>query len=348
MEKKSKEQQKGPVFLVKPAFRMGGLDYLHVSLIALVIVLIALAFSLAYFKQGVFIKNCQYGIVNGTCTAPMYNSSQVLDAAEKILASYSYVNSSLELLPYYSEPNKANVSYAPDQDLWFVNIPYEDPLLNNSVFYISMTLSGKNLSLVHPYLQTVAPVIKTNNSVVSLGTVQIAGKVACRTTTPVPVYYITDPYAPGAFAGIAAAVNLTAAYGNKINMTYDFIFTNYSSRWYAGFGTQHTQLIGEYLYCSSAQGRIGSYATNVSKVFNGQPLDNVTLYQTAEGTGLNLTELNTCLSNSVTTLTYQSQLAGFYNIVSTPQLVVNCQYSSIPQTASDAVNYALSQINQST
>ncbi len=57
-----KAKQKGakePVFLVKSASKHGGLDYLHIGLIALVIVLIALSFSLANFKSVIV---CQYGV----------------------------------------------------------------------------------------------------------------------------------------------------------------------------------------------------------------------------------------------------------------------------------------------
>jgi len=75
-------KNKEPVFIVKPALKRGGLDYLHISLIALVIVLIALAFSLAFFKQGTVVKNCYYGVVNGTCATQQYNSSQVLSGKD--------------------------------------------------------------------------------------------------------------------------------------------------------------------------------------------------------------------------------------------------------------------------
>jgi len=239
----------------------------------------------------------------------------------------------------------ANVSYLPEQNLWFVDIPYVDPLSNNNTYYYSMLLSGSNLSLVKPFIEsTVRPLQQTNNSVISFGVVQINGKVACKTATPIPVYALIDPYAPGAFKGIATAVNLSSMYPNKLNVSYDFVFTNYSSRWYAGFGTEHTQLLGTYLYCSSAQGKIGEYAENVSKIFVGTPIDNDTLYQTAVGSGLNTSELNSCLANATSTLSYQATLARFYSVVTTPQFIVNCQYSTIPETADSAINYSLNQL----
>ena len=189
----SKKMPREPVFMVRPALKRGGLDYLHISLIALVIVLIALALSLSYFKQGTVIKNCSYGIANGTCSMPQDNASQVLGAAEKILAGYAYVNSSISLLPYYSEPDKANVSYIQSQNAWLVKMPYTNPLLGNNTYYFSMLISGSNLSLVQSFYQNTIPPQQTNNSVVSFGTVQIAGKVACQTKEPIPVYLITGP-----------------------------------------------------------------------------------------------------------------------------------------------------------
>ena len=336
---------KEPVFIVKSALKHGGLDYLHISLIALVVILIALAFSLAYFKPAAIVKNCQYGIMNGTCVTPQYNSSQVLAAAGKVLANYANVNSSLSLLPYYSEPNNANVSYLPAEDQWVVNIPYIDPFAQSETFYISMMLSGKNLSLIKSYLESINPGQSGNNTVVSLGTVQIGGKVFCQDAAPFPVYMITDPYAPGAFAGIAKADNLSKEYPGKLNVSYDFIFTNYSSSFYTGYGVQQTQLLGEYLYCAANQDMVASYSANITKVFNGRPLSNVTLYETAIGSGLNATALSTCMSSSTSTLDYQAKLASFYGIVQTPQLVVNCRYSSIPETVDYAINYTIGKLN---
>jgi hypothetical protein len=346
-ETKKKQKASEPVFIIKPALKRGGLDYLHISLIALVLVLVALAFSLAYFKQGVVLENCQYGIVNGTCSAPKYNSTQALAAAERVLASYAYVNSSLSLLPYYSEVGLANVSFIQSENEWFIQIPYEDPLLNYKTFYVSMLLSGNNLTLVQPFLQTVKPVSYTNNSVVSLGVVNISGRVLCTTKTPIPVYLMVDPYAPGAMQSINNAINLSDSLRNSINMSYKIIFTNYSRSFYSGYGTGTTQDLGRYLLCTSSQKDFAGYVANLSKVFVGRPLDNLTLYQTAEGSGINLTMLSACMDNSTQTLQFQASLAQLYNIVSTPQYVVDCKYSAIPQTVGEAINYTLDSLNQS-
>lgn len=344
-QQKPNNTKQKPVFLVKPASRLGGLDYLHVALVALVVVLIGLSFSLAYFKPATVVSRCAYGTVNGTCYSPKYNSTQAIAAAENMLANYQYINSSLSLLPYYSEPNRSVATYAPDSNTWLVTVPYLDPLDHNATFYVSFSFYGDNLTLQRPYIQTVTPTVSGNNSVVSFGTVQIGGRVMCNTTTPFPVYLMTDPYAPGAFASIARAVNLSHTYSKQIDMSYQFIFTNYSSRFYQGYGTYQTQTLGKYLYCSSEQGMIGGYAANLSKIFTGRPLGNETLYQTAVGSGLNPDALNGCLANSTTALIYQAQLAKLYDVVSTPQFIVDCRYTSLPETATYAINYTLKQIN---
>ncbi len=347
MTEQKSSRKREPVFIVKPALKHGGLDYLHISLIALVVILVALAFTLAYFKPATLLQGCQYGLVNGTCAAPQYNSTQALGAAERILASYVYINTSLSLLPYYSQTNKANVSFVPSSNMWMVDIPYVDPLANNSVFHITLLLSGKNLTLVRPLIETISPPRRTNNSVVSFGTVQIYGKTFCQTKAPFPVYLVVDPYAPGVFAGLAKAYNLTQAYQKELNLSYYFVFTNYSSKWYAGYGIQQTQLLGEYLYCSAQQNDVFGYADNVSKIYDGRPISNQTLYQTAVGSGLNPGVLKSCIANSTTVLSYQAQLAKFYNIQFTPQFIVDCKYSSIPQTVESAINYTQSQLNVS-
>src|SRR5271168_1470309 len=138
---KSKITSKEPVFIVKPAFKNFGLDYLHIILIALVIVLVVLAFALSTFKQGVVVTNCQYGNnVSGSCNTTMHNSSQALGAAERDLASYSKINTSLSLIPYYSLVNRSEVSYLPQSKKWLVIVPYIDPLANNTIFNISLLL----------------------------------------------------------------------------------------------------------------------------------------------------------------------------------------------------------------
>jgi len=91
------------------------------------------------------------------------------------------------------------------------------------------------------------------------------------------------------------------------------------------------------------QPKFYGFLYNLSKIFSGTPMSNYTLYQTAYGSGLNITQLNACLSNSTTLLTKESDLAKFYNVVSVPQFIINCEYTSLPQTLINAVNYSRQQ-----
>ncbi|MCW6159651.1 MAG: hypothetical protein LVQ95_01000 [Candidatus Micrarchaeales archaeon] len=344
MAKDNKKQQhaKESLMIVRPAVRRWGLDYLHVSLIILVVILIAFAFALSAFKPGPIYASCPGGIVNGTCEGPSHTSAQVLAAGESVLAAYAPVNTSLSLLAYYSSPNHGNASYVANTGEWLVQIPYLNPFSGNKN-ELTMLLYDSNLSLVRPFLQTAAPAQSTKNRVVALGVIQLAGKSLCTSKTPIPVYDMVDPYAPGAMAGLFTGVNASAAYGSSINMSYKIIFTGYAVDKYSSYGENETQETGAYLWCASNQPRFKAFLENYSLVFNGEPLNSVTLYQTAQGSGLNMSQLGSCLNNASGALIAQSKLAQFYNITTTPTFLVDCRYSTIPQTLSDAVPYVLNQ-----
>jgi hypothetical protein len=346
-EKKSKISSKEPVFIIRPANKNLGLDYLHITLIALVIILVAVAFALTTFKQGTIITNCQFGSnSNATCNSTIHTSAQALSAAERQLAAYSNVNTSLSLIPYYALVNQSKVSYLVETKQWIVTIPYIDPLVKNEVFNVSLLLYDSNLTLASAYLQTLKPGIPTNNSVVALGAVNIAGEAQCKTTTPIPVYVVTDPYSPGTISTINSTIHTAQLYGNKINVSYFFIFGGYSQQFYSSFGIPQTQLLGQYMECASRQpDKFPAFLSNLSIVYTGRPLENETLSQVEVGSGLNASKFGDCMDNVTTTLDIQSQFAKLYNIVSTPTIIVNCRYSTIPQSINYAINYSLSNLN---
>ena len=328
--------------IVRPAVRRWGLDYLHVSLIVLVVILVALAFALSAFKSGPVYENCINGIVNGTCTGPAHSGAQALSAGESILASYAPVNSSLSLLAYYSSPNEGNASYIANSSEWLVQIPYLNPFSGNK-YEVTMLLYDSNLSLVRPFLQTAAPAQITKNKVVSLGVIELAGKSMCTAQKPFPVYDIVDPYAPGATQGLFRGINASQTYGNEVNVSYKIVFTGYAVDKYSSYGINETQEVGAYLLCASNQPRFDAFLENYSLVFNGNPINALTLSQTAQGSGLNMSQLNTCLANASNVLTAQAKLTQFYNITTTPTFVINCRYSTIPQTLGYAIPYAINQ-----
>lgn len=341
---KNRTMGKEPVFIIRPAVQRLGLDYLHISLIVLVAILIALAFALSVFKPGAVLRDCQYGIVNGTCTVPSYNSSEALASAERILASYALINTSLSLLPYYSLVNQSRVSYLQGQGGWLVVIPYINPLADNEVSNLTMMLYS-NLSLESASLETIKPIAHTNDSVAGLGVVSIYGKAICTTSKPVPVYLITDPYAPGAIRGMYTALNASKRFEGSINMSYYFIFGGYSSALYKGYGVERTQDLGRYLSCASRQqGRLGPFLANLSIIFSGFPISNYTLDQVEAGSGMNTSRFNACLANTTSSLDNQAKLAGLYNVVTVPEFITDCKYASIPQTIGYAINYTLGSI----
>ncbi|MGC8586477.1 MAG: DsbA family protein [Candidatus Micrarchaeia archaeon] len=336
-------EKKEPVFIVKPASKRFGLDYLHVGLIVLVAILIALAFALAFFKQATIVENCPYGIVNGTCAHLPYTNSQVLQAVGKILASYESVNTSLSLLPYYSLINQSKIFYLENSSEWFVEVPFVDPYISNTIYNFSIVLNS-NLTLKQAYLQALKPVYYTNDSVVSSGVISMYGKTLCTTSKPIPVYLVVDPYAPSAMKALELASRVQKDYNATLNVSYDFVFSSYAQSFYNQYGVEYTQNIAKYEFCAYKQGKIGSFVSNLSSVFDGYPLSNSTLSVIASDSGLNMSMLSSCISTAYTPLAYQAQLANFYNVVSTPTFIVNCKYLAIPATLNNSIHYALSEI----
>ena len=346
MAKNAKKNEKEPVFIIRPAIKNYGLDYLHISLIVLVIILVGLALALSTFKQGTVLQNCSYGIVNGTCATLKYNSTQALASAERILASYAQINTTLALLPYYSLVNQSSVSYLQNQSEWLVIMPYIDPLAGNEISNMTMVLSGNDLSLKSSSLETIKPPKGGNNSVSGLGAVDLYGKALCTLTKPVPVYLITDPYAPGAISSLYTAVNAGKQFSGSVNISYDFIFSDYAVRFYNGSGVERTQALGRYLMCASRQPeRLVPFLSNLSIVYLGSPVSNYTLTQVEDGSGMNLSRFNACLGNATTSLNNQASLARLYGVTSTPEFIVDCKYASIPQTVDYAIDYTLKSLS---
>lgn len=338
---RSDKKTKEPVFLVKPALKNFGLDYLHISLLVLVVILALFSYSLSAFKPGVKLTNCQYGLTNGTCTQLSHNSTQVLAAERRILASYTSINSSLSLLPYYALTNRSAISYLATSDQWLVVVPYVNPLQNNSIQNFSMVLYNSNLTLATPYLPAIRPLSYTNNSAVALGSIALASKAACTQSKPVPVYLITDPYAPGSVRSLYAAVNATKSYGSSIAMNYYFVFTQYAIKYYSGFTPGGVQLNGQYLSCASRQRNFSTFLNNYNIAYNGRPLSNQTLYQIEQSSNMNVTKFNTCMANVTASLNNQALFAGYYNLSTTPAFIVNCKYLALPQTLNYSIKWAL-------
>jgi hypothetical protein len=326
-----------PVFVIKPVTRLGGLDNLHISLIALVVILVALAFALSTFKPSTVLETCNGTVVNGTCAQQSNsNSTAALASVERYLASYYSVNSSLSLLSYYSMPNDAKVAYIPSTGMWLATVPYMDPLANDAIYNVSFLLYP-NLSLDQAYGQTLKPFTVGTDRSVALGTVDIAGRALCTTKAPYPAYVFSDPYAPGTFQSLYTAINLSK--DSRLNVSYMFIFTGYASKYYNAYGVQETQALGSNMFCASLQPGFMGYLDNLSKIYYGYPINGSILTQVAVGSGLNMTRFNSCMANSTTLLNRQAQLSKLYNVTATPVYVLDCKYATIPATSRYAVDY---------
>ncbi|MEM0147527.1 MAG: hypothetical protein QXD11_01535 [Candidatus Micrarchaeaceae archaeon] len=342
-KKVSKNKKPEPVFIVKAATKHGGLDYLHISLIILVIILIALTFALSFFKAPVILPSTNSSNAS-TFTNASINNATVISKAETILAGYSLVNTSLSLLPYYIITNSISAIPLVNGD-WLVTAKFVSPLANNSVFNISLILY-KNLSLKNSFMETIKPKIQSNTKVSAYGTIQINGRYNCNYTLPISVYLITDPYAPLALNSILNAINLSSNEANKISVSYYFVFAKYSMALYNKYGVYTTQLLGDYLACTSKQSNFKAFVENLSKIFTGVPVSQSMLNQLAIGSNIDMPELSSCISNASSLLNNQAILASFYNVTSTPIFIVNCHYISLPQTVASAINYSINQINK--
>ncbi len=340
MASKKNAAGKEPVFLVKPVSRHGGLDNLHISLIALALVLAALAFVLANFHSTVV---CASGELNGTCVTPVHTPQQAIHAAGTALASYSTLNSTLSLLPYYSLINDSKASYLANSQEWLVTVPYVDPFTSERLNF-TMMLYDSNLSLAQSSMQTINPPKPSNESVVALGTIELGGRSACAYSAPLPVYMFTDPYAPGSMSAMLNAINFSKTHANEVNMSYKFIFSAYSMSKYRSYGVNSTQLLGGYLACASSQPKFGQFVSNLSTVYSGNPISAPLLYQIANASGLDMGTFSSCMANVSGALVHQAQLALLYNVTVNPSFVVNCRFSTIPQQLNSTVGYALKQV----
>lgn len=330
---------KEPVFIVKPVAKGHGLDYLHLTLIVLVLVLVAFALAVAYSKPAT-LSGCQGSNSTG-CVQTQHNQSSILAAADRALVYYASVNTSLSLLPYYSLVNRSTASYVPAGKYWLVIIPYISPFNRTSVYNFTILVYDSNLTVKNAFVNSLTPVNRGSRSVVGLGTVSMDDSSVCNTTKPLPLYLITDPYAPGALDAIRKAINASSLYGNSITARYFMVFSSYAISKYQGFGVQQTQLMGNYMYCASRQSNFRQFISNLSIAYTGQPLNNLTLSQISQGSSLNMGSLSGCLANSSSTINFQARLASNYNITSTPQFIVNCKYLTLPQTLGYAINYSL-------
>jgi hypothetical protein len=338
------DEIKEPTILIRPITRLGGLDNIHVALIALVVILVALLLLISYSKPYV-VRNltgnttCAYVALNGSCVSPLHNASQIESIAESILASYASVNNSLAILPYYTDVSRINATYIPASRSWYVSMPSTNPL-NNQTFYVATIINDTNTNRYTPLYQLPRPSILSQNRVVADGVIQLAGKSACISKSPLSTYWFLDPYSTGSIAALTRLFTIQNTFGNKINYSVKILFGNATYRIAAQVGLGNAEALGDYVYCASKDSAYEKFIYALNSSFDGDYESSNTLAFIAQGSGINTTNLDSCINSSANALEGQALIANYYNISYNPVIVTNCEYLSLPQTVDKAICYA--------
>ena len=343
-----KKAIKEPSVVIKPIGRFGGPDAIHVAMGVLILILIALLLVVASTKPAILLTNnssslnCTYGARSGACVQPMHIQAEVKTAAERFIASYSNVNTPLSLLPYITNVSAMTLSYSQQAWKWYVTVPGKNPA-TNTTFKFTMIINDSNLA-VTPLIQTITPSILSNDTVVSQGVIKEAGKSECTVTNPLQVYWFMDPYSTGSVASLSKLISLQKQYPSKISGQLEILFTQSSQGIAATNGVNNTLALGSYLFCASQQPNFPNFASSVNATYTGSFISPSQLAVMAGSSSLNSSELASCLSSAPTTINRQALLAKYYNISSSPSVITDCQYLSIPQTEGAAITYANSSI----
>ncbi len=338
-EMKGKQEKEEPKIVIKPLGRFGGLDFIHIALIIVVALLLALLLVVSYSK--VVIK------VNNTSTEflpkPLHNSTQVLEAVEKLLGSYNFVNSSLSLLPYVSQVQNASVAFVPQQKVWIVEIPAKNPY-TNTTFRLGFLVNDTNISDILPLEEIPIPSRLYNYTVVHQGVIKIGGMYPCLNQSPLEIDWFIDPYAPGAIQSLKQAVALESKYGSKVSVGIKIYNMQYTLAIAKEYGIGNAEMLGKYIFCASQQKNFSLFINNLNNVYTGQYVPQQELNNLANESRLDFAQLQECVANAQPVINNQILLAQYYNIMQTPIAIVNCEYMAIPQTAQQAVCFANSTI----
>jgi hypothetical protein len=159
------------------------------------------------------------------------------------------------------------------------------------------------------------------------------------------MYWFVDPYSPGSIRELGYLTSIESKYNStQVSPHLEILFTQYSTTVSQSYGVNNTAAIGKYLFCASQQPKFGAFASTLNNSYNNNYMSPGLLAQVASNAGLNTTTLNSCLGSSSTPINNQAVLAQYYNVTSTPLVVTDCQYQSIPQTTSKALCLANSKL----
>ncbi|MGC8710682.1 MAG: hypothetical protein ACP5RF_03705 [Candidatus Micrarchaeia archaeon] len=346
------KEKKEPQIVVKPIGKYGGLDTIHLSLIALVVILIALLAVISYSKPQVIPNSNATSTTtisnysNATVAKPVHTSAEVANITESILASYNYIgiNSSLSVyLPYFSEVNNMSIAYMPSTKEWNIIVPIRNPL-TGKLFDAEFQLYDSNLTLANSYIQMVMPSKILGDKVVYPGVISMSGKFACGASNTVQVFWFIDPYAPGSVLSLENLSSLQNSFGSNVNATVKILYGAYSQIIGSKYGATNAQALGKYIFCASQQQNFSKFVTSLNAIYSNNYMSMQTLQAIARYSSLNMSSMSSCIANSTTIINRQALLAEYYNITETPEVIVDCRYLALPQTAGNAVCYSNSAV----
>jgi hypothetical protein len=334
---KKEDKIKEPSIIIRPIGKLGGLDNLHITLIVVIVLLFLLVLVTSYSKP-ILITNSSNSS-NVSVHAPEHSAAQIKVLVERLLASYASVNTSLSVLPFISNITAMNLTYMNTSRSWYVHLTARNPG-NNITFAVAFLINDLDTTKVIPLLQAAMPSQVGNNTVIAQGVVQLGGKYACLTSSPMQIYWFIDPYAVGSVRSLLNVTNLETRLGNKVNLTVKIHFYSDTQNIASSFGLFNAQYLGKYIFCASQQKNFSSFVSNLNSLYSGTYMPQGVLSNIANISKLDFPELSNCVNASTQTLNTQSLLAQYYNITQTPIVVVNCHYMALPQTVHEALCYA--------
>ena len=345
MAKNQNKKIKEPSVVIKPLGKLGGLDGIHITLIILLVLALIILLYITYAKQSIIVltnqsssnqtlnlTNCQYGYSNNSCITPLHNATQIKKIFENFLASYTYTNTSLSVIPYTSEVNQIKEYYSPNTKTWILTVP-EKYLNTNSTFIFSAIINDLNVTQILPSVQTIKPTLSSKNSVSGYGYISLLNKTSCITSNSTPIYWFIDPYAAGSISGLSYLENIQNKFNTTVAPEIDILYTQSSQEVANQYGLQNATLIGKYLFCSSKQPNFNKFVFTLNASYQNQYVSPNELNSIAKNSELNISQLTQCISSSQTIINRQSVLADYYNVTSSSSVIIGCKYQAIPQTA---------------
>ncbi|MEM3791109.1 MAG: hypothetical protein QXL16_00050 [Candidatus Micrarchaeaceae archaeon] len=342
----SKAVSKEGKLIIRPVGRLGGLDYLHVSLLVLVAILIGIILEVSSSKPVIITASnsspnatCRY-FYSGSCIVPKYNASYALLQAERLIASYIYTNTSLSILPFYSRTSSASEYFVPTANAWIIEMPVR---YSNSSFTFLVVVNSSTGNVENAYEEAASPSKILENYVSANGIIVLANKPACSVAYPVQQYWFIDPYAPGSLRSLSYLFNETKKLGVKVNPSLKLVFGYYSQNIASTYGLNNSLALSEYLFCASLQNS-SSFHSFVNSLSNLSGFISPYLLSSYANKYLNTKELSSCLYNASQPLSAQSLLASYYNISAPIEVITDCRYLSLPNGAYNATCFANSSV----